>query len=77
MSRMDHHRMLADAILASGAARHVVLGRSRAAAAVRQRRLVARHLRRAGLSYPAIGELLGRTHATVMHLCWRTGWRAA
>lgn len=77
MSRMDHHRLLEDAITATGASRAVVLGRSRVAAAVQQRRQVARWLRRRGLSYPAVGELLGRSHATVMHLCWRTGWRAA
>ncbi len=46
-----------------------VLGRGRTKAVVRARTALMRSLRERGLSYPEIGHLLDRDHATVMYAC--------
>lgn len=46
-----------------------LLGRRRLAHVVRARHTAWRELRRMGLSYPAIGELWGVDHTTVLAAC--------
>ena len=55
---------------ASGVEPADIRGRSRAPRVCAARKLAAYLIRRdRGMSYPAIGNLLGRSHATVIYLC--------
>lgn len=62
--------ILAAVAAESGVSVEDIKGPSRLSVIVSARRIAARRLREAGLSYPAIGRFLGgRHHTSAMYLC--------
>jgi chromosomal replication initiation ATPase DnaA len=74
-SRVDDERVFAEVLEQIGTTREVVRARCRQAEAVAARRAVVRRLHARALSFPRIGRLIERDHATCVHLYWKTGHR--
>lgn len=51
-----------------------LLGGSRLMHVAKARRAMCKRLRGIGMSYPAIGRLLGQHHTTILESCKRTKW---